>query len=70
LIINFTFSKWFIPNEIRLKFPLQNFCIKHFPLPLPSQKTACKSMFGGKFFADVSFNSIASVAQLARAADL
>ena len=48
----------------------QNFSIKHFPLPLPSQKITSIGMFQGKFIKILYLRQIASVAQLVRAADL
>ena len=51
-------------------FLFQNFSIKHFPLPLPSQKKACIRMLVWEVHYKAVFEAIASVAQLARAADL
>lgn|GEM_PF-4549219 len=50
-------------------FSLQNFCIKHFPLPLPSQKNS-GFVIGKESSFFIEKRASASVAQLARAADL
>ena len=39
-----------------LNFIIQNFCIKQFPLPLPSQKTAFISMFCAEVLSSSEFN--------------
>ena len=48
----------------------QNFAIKHFALPLPSQKKAFRGMHIWEVHDRLYLRQIASVAQLARAADL
>jgi hypothetical protein len=53
-----------------INFLFQNFSIKQFPLPLPSQKKACTGMCFWEVHYKAVFEAIASVAQLARAADL
>ncbi len=53
-----------------INFIFQNFSIKQFPLPLPSQKKACRGMYFWEVHYKAVFEAIASVAQLARAADL
>jgi hypothetical protein len=52
------------------KYLFQNFSIKHFALPLPSQKIAFSSMYIWEVHYKSCLRQIASVAQLARAADL
>jgi hypothetical protein len=59
--------------QIELKpinFLFQNFSIEHFPLPLPSQKITFRGMHNWEVHYKAVFGAIASVAQLARAADL
>ena len=55
---------------LTINFLFQNFSIKHFALPLPSQKIAYRGMYIGEVHYKCVFAAIASVAQLARAADL
>ena len=55
---------------LTINFLFQNFSIKHFALPLPSQKIAFRAIHNWEVHYRVVFGAIASVAQLARAADL
>lgn len=52
---------------LTINFSFQNFSIKQFPLPLPSQKITPQVIFCDKFILRLLS---ASVAQLVRAADL
>ena len=55
---------------LTINFLFQNFSIKHFALPLPSQKITYRGMYIWEVHYKCVFAAIASVAQLARAADL
>jgi hypothetical protein len=58
------------PIPWALNFLFQNFSVKQITLPLPSQKIAYTGMFFWEVHFNKEFMAIASVAQLARAADL